>query len=123
MLPHPFQQQLLVGTMVFLNDVPESIAAHKMALYHAFSTRDLNRALTVLRTDAEMDRLRKLLFVRHVDSPGSEPRVESVQVLLMSQALERAGDHAKNLAKPCASAHKHRRFPVGRATPDCRKQS
>lgn len=68
-------------------------------VYHAFSTRDLNRALTVLRTDSEIDRLRKALFVRHVDSPGSEPRVESVQVLLMAQALERAGDHAKNLAE------------------------
>lgn len=68
-------------------------------VYHAFSTRDLNRALTVLRTDSEIDRLRKVLFVRHVDSPGSEPRAESVQVLLMAQGLERAGDHAKNLAE------------------------
>jgi len=68
-------------------------------VYHAFSTRDINRALTVLRTDAEIDRLRKLLFLRHVDSPGIERRVESVQVLLMAQALERAGDHAKNLAE------------------------
>lgn len=68
-------------------------------VYEAFSTRDLNRPLTVLRTDAEIDRLRKVLVVRHVDSPGSEPRVESVQVLLMAQALERAGDYAKNLAE------------------------
>jgi phosphate transport system protein len=68
-------------------------------VYQAFSTRDINRALTVLRTDAEMDRLRKLLFARHVDSPGNDTRVESVQVLLMAQALERAGDHAKNLAE------------------------
>jgi phosphate transport system protein len=68
-------------------------------VYDAFCTRDLNRALTVLRTDAEIDRLRKLFFIRHIEGPGSEPQVESVHVLLMAQALERAGDHAKNLAE------------------------
>jgi phosphate transport system protein len=68
-------------------------------VYSAFSTRDINRALAVLRMDAEIDRLRKLLFLRHVEGPECEPRVESVQVLLMTQALERAGDHAKNLAE------------------------
>lgn len=68
-------------------------------VYDAFSTRDLNRALTVLRTDAEIDRLRKLLFIRHIEGPESEPQVDSIQVLLMAQALERAGDHARNLAE------------------------
>lgn len=68
-------------------------------VYEAFSTRDINRALTVLRTDAEIDRLRKLLFIRHIEYPGSGFQVESVHVLLMAQALERAGDHARNLAE------------------------
>ncbi len=67
--------------------------------HHAFSTRDLNRAIAVLRADAELDRLRNLLFIRHVENPEGEPRVESIQVMLMAQSLERAGDHAKNLAE------------------------
>ncbi|HLK33389.1 MAG TPA: PhoU domain-containing protein [Terriglobales bacterium] len=67
--------------------------------YHTFSSRDLDRAITVLRTDAELDRLRNLLFVRHIDNPEGEPCRESVQVLLMAQALERAGDHVKNVAE------------------------
>ena len=68
-------------------------------VYDAFSTRDAKRALAVLRADAEIDRLRNLLFIRHVENPEGEPRHESIQVLFMAQALERAGDHAKNLAE------------------------
>lgn len=66
-------------------------------VYHAFSTRDLNRAVSILRADTEIDRLRNLVFIRHVESPATQ--MESIQVLLMAQALERAGDHTTNLAE------------------------
>lgn len=65
----------------------------------AFRGRDLNRAVSVLRSDAELDRLRNLVFVRHIENPDGEPCRESIQVLLMAQALERAGDHVKNVAE------------------------
>ena len=65
----------------------------------AFSTRDLDRAISVLRADSEIDRLRNLMFVRHVENPKGQPTRESIQVLFMAQSLERAGDHAKNLAE------------------------
>jgi phosphate transport system protein len=66
----------------------------------AFRNRDLNLAIHVMRTDAEMDRLRNLLFLRHVgDYPEVTAARESVQVLFMAHALERAGDHAKNLGE------------------------
>ena len=65
----------------------------------AFSARDLNRAINVLRSDGELDRLRNLLFVRHIENPEGDPCRESIQVLLMAQALERAGDHVKNVAE------------------------
>ena len=65
----------------------------------AFSTRDLDRAISVLRADSEIDRLRNLMFVRHVENPEGQPTRESIQVLFMAQSLERAGDHAKNLAE------------------------
>jgi phosphate transport system protein len=76
--------------------------------YHAFATRDLNRALAVLKADSEIDRIRNLMFVRHVENPEGEPTRESIQVLFMAQSLERAGDHAKNLAEEvchCVSGH------------------
>ena len=65
----------------------------------AFSARDVRRAIDVLKADVELDRLRNLLFVRHIENPGNEQRQESFHLVFMSQALERAGDHAKNLAE------------------------
>jgi phosphate uptake regulator len=51
--------------------------------------------------DNEIDRLRNLMFIRHVEgNDGGVPATPgSIQVLFMAQALERAGDHAKNLAE------------------------
>ena len=65
----------------------------------AFATRDVKRAVDVLRSDAEMDRLRNLIFLRHIENPENVQRQASLQVIFMTQSLERAGDHAKNLAE------------------------
>src|SRR6202790_2845658 len=65
----------------------------------AFSNRDVAKAIDVLRADAEMDRLRNLIFLRHIENPENVPRQASLQVIFMTQSLERAGDHAKNLAE------------------------
>lgn len=65
----------------------------------AFSSRDVGKALAVLKADAEIDRLRNLIFVRHIENPDNVPRQESFHVVFMCQSLERAGDHAKNLAE------------------------
>jgi phosphate transport system protein len=65
----------------------------------AFSKRDVNTAVEVLRADAEMDRLRNLIFLRHIENPENIARQGSLQVIFMTQSLERAGDHAKNLAE------------------------
>lgn len=65
----------------------------------AFSQRDVKKAIDVLRADAEMDRLRNLIFLRHIENPENLPRHASLQVIFMTQSLERAGDHAKNLAE------------------------
>jgi phosphate transport system protein len=53
----------------------------------------------VLRADAEVDRVRNLIFLRHIENPENIVRQASLQVIFMTQALERAGDHAKNLAE------------------------
>lgn len=65
----------------------------------AFSTRDIKQAVAVLRADAEIDRLRNLIFLRHIENPENVQRQASLQVIFMTQSLERAGDHAKNLAE------------------------
>jgi phosphate transport system protein len=78
-----------------------AVLLHKMLTeaLEAFSKRDAEAALGVLRIDAEMDRLRNLLFVRHIENPEKAPRQESFHVVFMTQELERAGDHAKNVAE------------------------
>jgi len=65
----------------------------------AFSERDVRKAIESLRADAEMDRLRNLIFLRHIENPENLPRQASMQVIFMTQSLERAGDHVKNLAE------------------------
>ena len=65
----------------------------------AFSEREIGKAIDVLRADAEMDRLRNLIFLRHIENPENLVRQASLQVIFMTQSLERAGDHAKNLAE------------------------
>src|SRR6201997_4227176 len=65
----------------------------------AFSQRDVSKAVEVLRADAEMDRLRNLVFLRHIENPENVHRQASLQVIFITQSLERAGDHAKNLAE------------------------
>ena len=65
----------------------------------AFSGRDVAKAIDVLRADAEMDRLRNLIFLRHIENPENLHLQASLQIIFMTQSLERAGDHAKNLAE------------------------
>jgi len=65
----------------------------------SFSARDVGKAVDVLRADSEMDRLRNLIFLRHIENPENIARQASLQVIFMTQSLERAGDHAKNLAE------------------------
>jgi phosphate transport system protein len=59
----------------------------------------VKKAVEVLRADAEMDRLRNLLFLCPIENPEGMARQASLQVVFMTQSLERAGDHAQNLAE------------------------
>lgn len=94
-----------VGSRIELQDIRDlTLMASRLEkmlgdVHDAFRNRDLNRALAVLRADAEMDRLRNLVFIRHLEHHDNTPRAESFHVLFMTQSLERAGDHAKNLAE------------------------
>ncbi len=65
----------------------------------AFCQHNLDRAVTVLRSDGELDRLRNLILMRHLEPGHDEPRQESFHVIAMAQELERAGDHTKNMAE------------------------
>lgn len=94
-----------VGSRLELQDIRDlTMMASRLEkmladVHDALKQRDLNRAIGVLRSDAELDRIRNLVFLRHLEHHDNSPRQESFHVLFMTQALERAGDHAKNLAE------------------------
>lgn len=65
----------------------------------SFRERNLDLAVSVLRSDAEMDRLCNLIMFRHLEPTPSERKLDSFHVLFMAQELERSGDHVKNMAE------------------------
>ena len=65
----------------------------------AFRTRSLDKAVNVLRADAEIDRLRNVVTFRHLEPSEGLRRLDSFHVLFMAQEIERAGDHVKNMAE------------------------
>jgi phosphate transport system protein len=65
----------------------------------AFRTRSLDKAVSVLRADAEIDRLRNVITFRHLEPSEGLRKLDSFHVLFMAQEIERAGDHVKNMAE------------------------
>jgi len=64
-----------------------------------FVDRSLEPAGYVLRADREIDQRYKSLFRRHVHRESNKNIGPGADAILMAQALERAGDHATNLAE------------------------
>jgi phosphate transport system protein len=76
------------------------IVAHMLTdIQEAFTRREVKTALRVLKADSELDRVRNMIFVRHIENHAGDARSESFHVVFIAQALERCGDHAKNLAE------------------------
>jgi phosphate transport system protein len=67
-------------------------------VYQGFTRLDLECARKVMQMDKEIDRVCHALFQKHLTEHSSDSP-SSFDVLLMAQALERAGDHTTNLAE------------------------
>lgn len=68
-------------------------------IHRGFSTLDLECARTVLQMDKEIDRICHSLFQKHLAETVPQGDTSGFEILLMAQALERAGDHTTNLAE------------------------
>lgn len=68
-------------------------------IHQGFSTLDLECARKVLQMDKEIDRVCHGLFQKHLAETVAQGDTTGFDVLLMAQALERAGDHTTNLAE------------------------
>jgi phosphate transport system protein len=74
-------------------------------VHQGFLTRELEHAQNVLQADPQVDAICHALFQRHLAAPnrraenGTVTNAQNFDILLAAQALERIGDHAKNLAE------------------------
>jgi len=97
-----------------------SILREMLDLIHTgFSTLDLECARRVLQMDKEIDRVCHSLFQKHLAESVAPGEPSGFDVLLMAQALERAGDHTTNLAEDLYSlieGRSLRHAPKKRAT-------
>jgi phosphate transport system protein len=77
-----------------------SILRDMLDLIHkGFSTLDLECARNVLQMDKDIDRICHSLFQKHLAETVPQGDTSGFEILLMAQALERAGDHTTNLAE------------------------
>ena len=76
-----------------------AVKLHDMldVIYGGFVNLDLEAARRVLQMDKEIDRNCHDIFQKYLARTQNE--VASFDILLMAQALERAGDHTTNLAE------------------------
>jgi phosphate transport system protein len=68
-------------------------------VHRGFVTLEVETARKVLRMDAELDRICHAMFQHYLADNTREKNSLGFDVMLMAQALERSGDHAKNLAE------------------------
>jgi phosphate transport system protein len=107
----PSDARQLVEMSAILRDMLDLI--HK-----GFVTLDLECARKVLQMDKDVDRLCHALFQKHLTANAGHGDASSFEVLLMAQALERAGDHTTNLAEDLYSlieGHSLRHMPKKKA--------
>lgn len=67
-------------------------------VYRGFVDLDLECARKVLQMDKDIDRVCHAVFQKHL-TEQAQSNPSSFDVILMAQALERAGDHTTNLAE------------------------
>ncbi len=82
-----------------LRQMAAILARMLVQVHEGFLNRDLALAEVVLATDKDINRICRSLFQEYFSGSGKQPKENSLDIVLMAQALERAGDHATNLAE------------------------
>jgi phosphate transport system protein len=93
------REKLPVADSRQLIEMASLLCAMLEQVHQGFLQRDVAHAQKVLQSDPEVDRLCHSLFHRHLAEPNSPTGQKNFDILLAAQALERIGDHAKNLAE------------------------
>jgi phosphate transport system protein len=90
--PDEEEKALMVEMATILHEMLDQV-------HEGFQKRDLECARAVLRADGKIDRICQAVFQRNLVENRGMRNASDFNVLLMAQALERAGDHTKNLAE------------------------
>jgi phosphate transport system protein len=92
------RMRLPVGDLQFEADL--AVAQLRKAL-DAFARLDVNRALEVLKQDDQIDQEFEGLMRKLITYMMEDPRTisSSIDLVFVAKAIERVGDHAKNLAE------------------------
>jgi phosphate transport system protein len=93
-----YGNQLSVQDRTDLHDMCKILERMLTLVHEANARRDVQPAMAALKLDGEMDVLRTRIYSRQVSRKTRDVAL-SLEIFLMAQALERAGDHAKNLAE------------------------
>ena len=89
-------------------------------IHQGFSKLDVECARKVLQMDKEIDKICHALFQKHLAATVPQGDTSGFEVILMAQALERAGDHTTNLAEDLYSlveGRSLRHLPKRKAAP------
>jgi phosphate transport system protein len=89
-------------------------------IHQGFSKLDVECARKVLQMDKDIDRICHALFQTHLAENVPQGDTSGFEILLMAQALERAGDHTTNLAEELYNLVERRSLrhaPKKKATP------
>ena len=92
----PLDSRQLVEMASLLCDMLEQV-------HQGFVKREASYGKRILQADPEVDHLCHALFQRHLAETNTPDGRQNFDILLAAQALERIGDHAKNLAEELCS--------------------
>jgi phosphate transport system protein len=96
---HNLPAPLTPKEVSYLLGMAETLEKMLAKVYEGFVSRDLDLAQSALAMDSEMDQACHSIFRRYLERGAGRRSYEVTHLLFMAQALERAGDHTKNLAE------------------------
>jgi len=91
-----------------MKDMVSTVVTMLEQVHGGLVDRDPELAQSVLQLDANLDRMRTEVFHRNLLRKSSDQVEGVVETLMMVQSIERAGDHATNLAEELVYLIEHR---------------
>lgn len=82
-----------------MKEMAQLIVSMLEEVHRGFLNGVVGSGHAVIARDLEVDELRRQIFKSQLENSKRNSTLESIDILFMTQALERAGDHVTNLAE------------------------